>query len=196
MSDSDYDHSSDDGGKSRSRLGSNENFDQPLAAASSSPEIPEGSPASELRTGLSTAIIPLKGVFSTNHNPVNNKKKQKPRTKQDLESHKKSFLAAVDLEERKLKLVYILISRVSVSTSEDSEPLTSDDNHHSDSLFQLLLKCHTEKAVHADANLLRSLQTSDKCGRLLLAISEAIAIPMHSFRGKLQYGTFTLFICC
>jgi hypothetical protein len=126
---------------------------------------------------LPTAIIPINASFNadfeTNLDIYPNRKKVPLLNKHDLESHKKAFLRAVELEEKKIKVTYIYIYILLSRTTAPENP----------SVFKLLSRSHYNKMqTRKNANLLEGQQTADSCGQLLISIAKAMETPMPSLK--------------
>jgi hypothetical protein len=142
-------------------------------ASSSSSSNTQVANISTIAPALPTAIIPINASFNadfeTNLDIYPNRKKVPLLNKHDLESHKKAFLRAVELEEKKIKVIYILLSRT-----------TAPENP---SVFKLLSRSHYNKMqTGMNANLLEGQQTADSCGQLLISIAKAMETPMPSLK--------------
>ena len=88
----------------------------------------------------------------------------------ELESHKKGFMKAAQVENKKLKLVYLLLSPVGSGVR----------------VIDAMRKMHTHKKNHCNGNILVSHGVKDNIGRALVQLSKSLAADASSLRGNLK----------
>lgn len=99
------------------------------------------------------------------------KKSSVPLTMNTLESHRKGFNKAFEIENKKIKLVYLLLSQVRSGCR----------------VIDAMNKMHRKKQLQTNSNILVSHCTTDAIGQALIQLSKSLANEAPTLRGNFNY---------